>query len=163
MDNVFKAFAKISLKDKLIFLIVFILLACGIMAGLLKLSMMGISSEYPDCTLAPIGDLHPREELSYEDLPTDIVFPGTSMGVSMGGSPLKTEDDLAVFDYGNGFTIVAFRSGDDFKRAATAYIPQAMQTRKFTSYEAKVTGHGYLNAMEMDYSAGLIRCSAAPY
>ena len=163
MENVFKAFAKISLKDKLVFFFVFVLAVCGIAAGLIKMSMKGISGEYPDCTLAPIGDLYEYKEVSYQDLSIRIKFPGTTYGVNVGGEALSSEGDAAVFDYGDGLTIMAFKSMGDLKGAITEYVPAAFSTKKFTSYEAKIKGHGFLNAMEMDYSTGVIKCADAPY
>ncbi|MBQ4271776.1 MAG: hypothetical protein II718_08105, partial [Clostridiales bacterium] len=122
-----------------------------------------ISSEYPDCTLAPIGDIRPHEDVTYQELPTVIMFPGTTYSVYVGGEPLSSEGDVAAFDFGDGFTIVAFKSQGELEKAATAYIPLALSTKKFSSYETKVSGHGFLNGNEMDYSAGLMRCTDAPY
>lgn len=163
MEKIYKAFARLSLKDKLVFLIVFVLIVAMVFGLLIRLSMRGIIADYPECTLARISDTQTHKDYSYEDLPSRVSFPGTNESVMVGGEQLVMTDTGVSFKYSDDFIIATFVSDKGIKKAITDTYPELLSTKKATGYESKQSGSGYMNTYALTYDAGLLRCSDAPY
>lgn len=163
MEKMYKAFARLSLKDKVVFFVGFLAVAALFIGLFIKLSMKGILTDYPECTLARIGDSQKHEDFSYDDLPCSVTFPGTSEGINVGGEQLNMSPTGVSFAYSDDFIIATFVSEKGIKNAITEIYPELLSTKKVTAYESKESGSGFLNTYALTYDAGLMRCTDAPY
>lgn len=163
MNGVFNAFEKLSIRDKLVFLVVIVLIVCGVFALVLKTGSSGLErAEFPESSLAVIGEMQKYERISYDDLPLELYFPGSSSSIFVGGTEKMATDKGSLIEYDNDFSIVAFSVDSELKETIDNEFPVLFSSERKTHYQQRVSGDGYMNTLPLHYEGGILRLSDGP-
>lgn len=158
----FKAFFKLRMRDRVILVLAVII---GVIVLVRLVSMVGVGRfsfgnvDFPDSGLAQIGDLQDYKQYEYDNLSVGLGFPGTYYGVSVGGSPIASNDKGVGYKYSDNTILVVsiqsnqMKADDVIEKEYPAYAGIGT-ARSYSPQSSPV--RGYINGMVFDYFTGVI-------
>ena len=123
------------------------------------------ASTYPQSNLAPVSGEQPFRRMSYETLPTAIQFPGTSVGVNVGGNMLYQDEGGASFFYDEDTLLVASvgTSSETYTQAVETKYPSYLKKSGGATYSEKKYDKGFTNSVYCYYHAGTLDIEGERY
>ena len=118
--------------------------------------------EFPESGANQYGKVQNQSKPSYPDLPYFIMFPETSVGVSVGGDEIGVLADGTAFRFSNEAYIVAAMpqsvyKSEEFIRDRFYSLLTGAEQEETCTYIHKIRQEGYMNKEYLEYEGGILR------
>ena len=157
-----RAFFKLKLRERVVLLGAIILGTAAFVVALFNLlngTLFG-GVKFPKSALRPDGGIQRYVRQTYTELPIEIQFPGTTYGVTIGGTELPPNESCAGFKFSDSIYLIAaeLKPGEETSSFVNSNFPAALGVGdNEAQYTVKIHDMGFLNTFPVEYEGGIIK------